>query len=316
MRKLTSIRIIAPSSGSDSSSMVRKKWAVETLKKRGYVLSFGQNISKTQRFGTASVQDRVSDLEAAYLDKGVDMILCYSGGWSVNAILPRINWQIIKDNPKPLVGFSDITALVNAIYAKTGTKNGLLGPTLGLLSERFESDYTYSFFDAVINKEVPIKLSKSQSWSPRNRNRFSTAWKIIQPGNAQGVAIGGNLGTFYLLQGTPYMPKFDLPTVLLLEDDDEAGKYTAREFNRRLESILQQPGARKNIVGVMVGRFLPTSKVSFNDIKDSIRRAELGNIPVVSNMDFGHSVPMFTVPIGSIIKLDVKNRISCEILEI
>lgn len=136
--------------------------------------------------------------------------------------------------------------------------------------------------------------------------------RVLNVGSAEGVVMGGNLGSFYLLQGTPYMPEFRESTILAIEDDDEAGRNTAREFDRRLESILEQPGARDNIVGVVVGRFQKSSGISDDDVEYILRAKFNGSIPVIYNVGFGHTSPLATMPVGGKLRIvsDSKKGVS------
>ena len=127
-------------------------------------------------------------------------------------------------------------------------------------------------------------------------------------GLPEGVLFGGNLGSLYLLQGTPYMPVFCRDTILFIEDDDEAGKNTAKELDRRLESILQQVDALQFIKGVMVGKYQATSGVSRKTI-EAILKIKFGSaIPIVYDVGFGHTMPMASLCIGGKFRMDVTNK--------
>ncbi len=301
------IRIIGPSASWDRSRIGGYKRSAERLKKLGYKVTYGENIKVSGRFKTAPVQARLEDFHQAYSDKAVKAILCVTGGWSANELLPGINWEHLHGNNKPLIGFSDITVLLNAIFAKTGNI-GLLGPNFGSLGRQY---YHYSLenLQKVLISETEVVLERSKQWEPsKNKLQETRPWKILQSGQASGVLIGGNLGTYYLLQGTEYAPQFKGDTILAIEDDDEAGKLTAREFDRRLESLLQQPNARTAVKGVLIGRFQLSSKVTMPDIKDIVSRKFHSDVPVIADMDFGHTKPLLTFPIGGMVSIDAMGR--------
>lgn len=293
------IRVIAPSSSWQAKRAANYERAQRVLEDLGYKVTFGMHVKNVQRLGTASVADRLADFHAAYADPSVKLVLAMHGGWACNALLPGIDWDLVRSNPKPLTGFSDITALLNALYVETGTPQ-YLGPNFASLGKREASDYTVQNMHRVLQASLPVELTRSRHWEPKHKKPLARTrpWLVLQSGEAEGVAIGGNIGTFYLLQGTPWQPAFDKPTILLAEDDDQSGVYTAQEFDRRLESILQLPGARGNIAGILIGRFQPASKVSLPDVGHIVKRLGLGNIPVVADVDFGHTWPMLTLPIG------------------
>lgn len=230
------------------------------------------------------------------------------GGWLVNETLPLIDWALVKNNPKPMIGFSDITVLVNAIYAKTGNIS-YLGPTYHIIGAMAEWQYTLSGLASMLVQESNIDLVKSKFWRIWNDKKLhkTKKWQVLQSGIAEGVLIGGNLGSFYLLQGTEYQPDFKSKFILAIEDDDEAGIYTAREFSRRFESLLQLPNVRNNLQGIIIGRFQPDGKVSENDIANIVASKQLENIPIISGVDFGHTLPMLTLPIGGKVKISASD---------
>jgi muramoyltetrapeptide carboxypeptidase len=308
------IRIIAPSQSRRSSQKRQYQRAQERLEGLGYIVSFSTNLESILNFGTASAKQRADDFNDAFVDKNVKAVMASNGGWSANEILPLIDWQIVGSNPKPLTGFSDITVLLNAIYAKTGNV-AYLGPNFGTLGYMQSWQYTLSNYQAVLRQDSPITLYQSKQWGAKKSDRFKTkAWKVLSSGQTEAILLGGNLGTLYLLQGTAYQPKFDQPFIFALEDDAEAGKYTAREVSRSFESLLQLPNFRQNLSGLIIGRFQPDSKVSERDIELIVTSKELGNIPVVSGIDFGHTLPMVTLPIGGTIKLQTEPNAHIEIL--
>jgi muramoyltetrapeptide carboxypeptidase len=295
------VRVVAPSRGWLPKRARMYERAQTVLEEIGFTVTYGKNIRSLERFETASVTDRLADLNDAYRDPSVKAVITLDGGWLANALLPCIDWQLIRNNPKPLMGFSDITVLVNALYAKTGAVQ-YLGPTFLELGQKGQA-YTIESFKRTLTDNKTIELARSRRWQRGKKQVATRPWQALQAGTCQGVLLGGNLGSFYLLQGTPYQPRFDRPVVLAVEDDAEAGKYAAREFDRRLESLLQLPGVRENLQGLLIGRFEPKSNVTLSDIAYTVKRLELRDIPVIAGMDFGHTKPMLTLPIGGIIQV-------------
>jgi muramoyltetrapeptide carboxypeptidase LdcA involved in peptidoglycan recycling len=309
LEKGDEIRVIAP-----SQSWGKRKYqrgyerAKERLESLGYKVTYGKSVKNVLHFGTATREDRANDFNEAYMDKNVKLVMALSGGWSANEVLPLIDWQVVITNPKPLIGFSDITILLNAIYAKTGV-SGFLGPNFSTFGRMPEWQYTFNNFSMVMQGSAS-QFVKSRSWGESGRKRHKTkGWQALETGEANATLLGGNLGTFYLLQGTEYQPKFNEPFIFLLEDDDEASSYTAVEVSRRFESLLQLPNFRDNLQGLMVGRFQKGSNVSEKDIASIIASKNLGSIPIAYNVDFGHTLPMLTLPIGQNVSLRVNSKV-------
>ncbi len=126
---------------------------------------------------------------------------------------------------------------------------------------------------------------------------------IIHNGKASGNIIGGNLCTLNLLQGTEYMPDID-NIILFLEDDDLAGEDFHREFDRNLQSLLHCLKGRK-IKAIVVGRAQLKNKMSIERWKNIFNtKKELETVPIVVNTDFGHTTPIFTLPIGGVAEVD------------
>jgi muramoyltetrapeptide carboxypeptidase LdcA involved in peptidoglycan recycling len=312
------IRIVAPSSAWNAERAKQYERAKKKLETLGFNVNYGKYMEPATHLDAVDVKLRAKDINDAYRDNSVKAIMALNGGWLANSLLPYLDWDVIKANPKPFIGYSDITVLLNAIYAKTGNV-GYLGPNLGTFGIKHEAEYTAeNLCNVLCGNKSPISLAPSKKWGEGKKRKQYTSqpWEIIQPGNAEGRLVGGNIATLYLIQGTEYYPVFKEDTILALEDDDEAGEYTTREFDRRLESILQQPNARKYIKAIVIGRFQSASKVSMEDLRQIIRSKNLKNIPVVANVDFGHTQPLLTLPIGGRMSVSTtsKNKVILTLL--
>jgi muramoyltetrapeptide carboxypeptidase LdcA involved in peptidoglycan recycling len=290
------IRVIAPSR-SASQEWLRGylKAAEDGLTELGFKVSYGMHIYETDEFGSSPIPSRVSDLEEAFLDKNVKAILTVIGGFNSNQLLRYIDYEVIRKNPKILCGFSDITALSDAITAKTGVIT-YYGPHFLDFAVKEGNRYTIEYFKACLMSNQPFEIgpreyySEDYNWKPvKNDGNF-----VINPGEAKGRIIGGNLCTFNLLQGTEYMPDIS-DSILFIEDDHQSDALT---FDRDLQSLIHQPDFNK-VRGLLIGRFQERSKVTRDLLSRIIRtKKELGGIPVIADVDFGHTFPRITLPIG------------------
>lgn len=128
--------------------------------------------------------------------------------------------------------------------------------------------------------------------------------QIVRPGAAEGTLFGGNLGTLFLLQGTPYWPRLTEPVVLFIEEDDLAGDLTVPEALRRIHSLLLQPGLTAP-EGLVLGSFQPNAQVNEDDLREALLGIPaLKDRPIVVNAPFGHTNPMITLPIGGQASVD------------
>jgi muramoyltetrapeptide carboxypeptidase len=247
------------------------------------------------------VASRVSDLHAAFAAPQVAGILTMIGGFNSNQLLPRLDWHLIAAKPKIFCGYSDITALQNAILARAGLVT-YSGPHWSSFGMRDHFEQTQQWFEQALFGQGPIELRPAQAWTDDlwfldqgNRTVHpSQGWWLLRTGQATGRIIGGNLCTLNLLQGTAYMPSLD-GALLLVEDDATSD---ADAFARNLTSLLQLPDASR-VQGLVIGRFQEASGVTRSLLEQIIARQDLpAGVPVLGNADFGHTSPLATFPIG------------------
>lgn len=274
-------------------------------KLKGYDITFGKNVNKSiPEYNCPSIEDRKNDIEEAFLDKNVKAIMIARGGALSNQLLDEIDYEIIQKNPKIIIGFSDATSLLNAIYSQTKVKT-YYGPNFSVLAMRKGNDYTYEYLNKVLNNEEEYYINPAISWSSdkwykdQDNRKFikNNGMNIINEGKAEGTIIGGNLNTFSLLQGTKYMP-IAQKIILFIEEDNWANEDYLYEFDRRLQSLTQQAFFKK-VKGIIIGRAQQNVNMNINRWKTLISmNKKLINMPIVVNADFGHTMPMATFPIG------------------
>lgn len=311
------IRVIAPSRSMTILGDSTITPAKERLTKMGYKVTISKNayneINSDYKCGT--IIDRVEDIHDAFKDSNVKAILTAIGGFNVNQILDYLDYDLIKNNPKIICGFSDITALLNAIYAKTGLIT-YYGPHFSSFGMKYGFDYTKNYFSSALEENKEICIESSDKWSNdtwfinQEEREFidNDGMKIINKGVAEGKIIGGNLCTLNLLQGTEYMPDLN-NTILFIEDDGQANDVFDKEFDRNLQSLLHS-AKNKKINGIIVGRAEKNCNMTYEKWQNIFKtKKELENIPIIIDADFGHTTPIFTFPIGGYAKLEVNENI-------
>ncbi len=297
------IRVIAPSRSLSIIWPVMYDGAVEYWKERGHHVTLGRRSRELEDFMSPSIAAKVDDIHEAFADPKVKMVVSCIGGFNSNHILPHLDYDLIGRNPKILCGYSDVTALLNAVHAKTGliTYHGPHFSTFGMDKER---DYTWKAFVDCLSQSAPVQLVPSAA---------AREYTVLQPGVCEGEIIGGNLCTLNLLQGTPHMP--DLRgKVLFLEDDNIMGEYFCYEFARNLASLLQCEGAAE-IAGIVFGRFEESCGMTADIMRRIIRNVVPENVPVIFGADFGHVFPMITFPIGGRVRVEAGERVAITLLE-
>ncbi|MCF7820054.1 MAG: LD-carboxypeptidase [Candidatus Pacebacteria bacterium] len=316
------IRVIAPASSLSLVSKDVKELALKRLEDMGYSVTFGKYCKENDIFSSSSIESRVKDIHEAFKDKKVKAILTVLGGFNSNQLLKYIDYKLIRDNPKIICGFSDITALNNAIFQKTKMIT-YIGPHFSSFGMKKGLDYTREYFVKCLTSDNSYKVEPSKKWSDdawflnQNKREFinNKGPLVINAGSAEGVVFGGNLCTLNLLQGTEFMPGIK-NSVLFIEDDDLVEDSFSMEFDRNLQSLIDQP-IFKNVKALVIGRFQKKTDINFDKLKYIIKsKKELKDIPVIANLDFGHTTPMITFPIGGKVKITARGqKLSLDIIE-
>ena len=300
------IRVVAPSTGikiigADSRAIAKERFAQMGLK-----VTFGANTidENFDMMGTSSIEKRAADINDAFADPDVKAIFTIIGGFNSNQLLPFLDYELIKQNPKIVCGFSDITALLNGIYAKTGLVT-FLGPHYSSFGMKHGFDYSWQCMRQMLMEKGKLMVEPSAEWSDdlwfidQEKREFikNEGWWHIHSGFAKGTLIGGNLGTQMLLKGSEYWPEFKTDTILLAEDCfSSAGD--PKDFLRQLQSLAYQPDF-KNVKALLIGRFQKSSAMTRELLEYIINSIpQLASIPVIANLDYGHTTPVLTLPIG------------------
>jgi len=320
LKKGDEIRVIVSSSSFGSLSEETIRIANERLAELGFKVTFGKHIKETDEFSSSSIESRIEDLHDAFLDKNVKGVFTVLGGFNANQLLQDIDWEIIRNNPKVFCGFSDVTILNSSIYQKTGLVN-YYGPHYSTFGQKLYFDYTLDYFKKCILSDEQFSLNPSGGWSDdawyinqEERNIIKNkGYLIINNGEAEGTILGGNLCTFNLLRGTEYFPTFLNNTILFLEDTELSDPKT---FDRDLQSLIHQPNFEA-VKGMVIGRFQKGSNISDEILIRIIKnKKELDRMPIIANVDFGHTDPKITFPIGGEAKIMAnKEKVEISIVE-
>lgn len=308
LRKGDEVRIVAPSRSASILSEEGIEFAKERLEQLGFIVTVGKSIFESDIQHSTSIQKRINDLHDAFQDKNVKGILTVIGGFNSNELLPYIDYEIIKENPKVFCGYSDITAIATAITTQTGMVT-YSGPHFSSFQMKKGQAYQTEHFMKCLMQETPYIVEKSIEWSDdawyldqENRHFEKSVWKTYTPGVATGRLWGGNLCTLNLLQGTKYMPRIE-NSILFVEDDEMTIPET---FARDLTSLLQNA---QSVNGLVIGRFQRASKITEEQLLFILdKHPMLKEIPVLYDVDFGHTQPLFTFPIGGEVQVDSSKR--------
>lgn len=244
-------------------------------------------------------KERAEDLNSMFADKTIRGIVCTRGGYGAARMLPYLDYDIIKNNPKPLVGYSDITVLISALYAKTGLVS-FHGP-VGISTY---NDYSVNHFRNVLMNPAPVYEMSNPPLAADEQSQIYT----INTGKAEGILYGGNLSLVVSLIGTEY----DTDTSGCIIYLEEVGEEPYR-IDRMLTQMIQA-GKFAKAAGVAIGVFSKCEpKPSQSGISNSFTLREVLSdrlyplgIPVVYGLSFGHITNKFTIPTG------IKARLNTE----
>lgn len=305
LQKGDTIAIIAPSSPPEENLAFLAQ-GIKELQQKGYKVKIAANLTKRHGYLAGTDEERTKAIMDAWKDPQVKAIWCYRGGYGVSRILDRLDYQIIRDNPKILIGMSDITALHAAIHKKSGLIT-FLGPN------------TNAFFG---KEEKPIPFNEKELWSMISRtsfpneglffrnpqsfpNRVQQSW-TLKPGRAQGRLAGGNLCLVVALIGTSW--ELDLKgKILVLEEIDEEPYRIDRMLNQ-----LRHSGQLDHLAGAILcswtGCFPRKPEKSltleqvFNDYFGKAR------YPVLVGFPSGHIAEQTTLPLNALVELDSTSK--------
>jgi muramoyltetrapeptide carboxypeptidase len=273
--------------------------AERTLKYFDLKPKFGKNVRKRNGYLGGSIEERIDDLHSMFADPSVDAIFAIRGGYGSAQLLDRIDYDLLRKNPKIFLGYSDITAMHLAIQKRAGLVT-FHGPVA--LSDF--SQYTQKHFRRALFETAPLGAVTNPTDS--NPLRPSHTLRTIRGGKARGPLVGGNLTLISTTMGTP----FEIETrgrILLIEDIDEQPYSIDRMLTQ-----LRLAGKLDAAAGVVFGEcslcrprdYKPAfdSTLSFGEVLDEI----LGKlrIPVLSGLTFGHTDDQLTLPLGVMATLD------------
>jgi muramoyltetrapeptide carboxypeptidase len=291
------VAVIAPSSSATPEAWER---AIANLESLGLKPKVAKSARGVNGFLSAPDKDRLADLHEAFADQTVNGIWCVRGGYGAGRLLPSVDFNLIKKNPKVFIGYSDITAFHLSIPKATGlvTFHGPVG-TSAL------SDYTKKYVvDALFNASPTTSISLSDFNRARTESTYKT--ETVTAGKARGRLVGGNLSLLAALAGTPYALPDLKGKIVFIEDIGEA----PYRIDRMLTQIRQSSNIHE-AAGLALGVFEDCEAKDKNTQQlIDVVRDRLGDlkIPCVYGLSFGHIRDQFTLPVGIEAELDASNQ--------
>lgn len=274
LEKGDTISIIAPSGGVESDENLLR--ATAYLKSLGYNVKWGKNVLKTNKYLAGTDNERLEDLHNAFKDKGINAIIALRGGYGAIRLINKIDYNLIKQNPKIFAGYSDITGLSAMLLKHSGLitySAPMINGDFGIKSkDKFTID---NFFKTVATTEK--QEIKAQT--------------ILKEGKASGITFGGNLATLVSLCGLDFIPNQKF--IFFAEDLNEP----VYKLDKMFTQLLNIEEFRKNISGIVFGEFLDIDNDEWlNSLQKEIVQ-EL-KVPAISGLKISHAREKLTIPIG------------------
>ncbi len=291
------VGVVAPGYCIDEDDQIHA--ALETVASLGFRVKAGEHLFARHGYFAGDDAGRAADLMTMFADPEVAGIICLRGGYGCSRLLPRLDFDLIRRNPKVLVGYSDVTALLNPIHARTG-----LVTFHGPIADQTFSAYTLAELrKVVIEGQAGVTLGAAPPFEAapgkvERTNRVVT----LAPGRATGRLMGGNLTLLAHLAGTPFAPA-TRGAILFLEDVQE------RVYSiDRMLTQLWLAGQLQQAAGIVLGKFteVPPARHAHQFTLEQVLRDRFENlgVPVVRGLMIGHVADQTTLPIGCQVELD------------
>ena len=294
IKKGDTIGVISPSSKIDEDDLETINNSILLMESTGLKVKFAKNaFSKTLGY-SATPMEKAEDIKEMFLDKDVKMIFCVSGGFNSNSVFDYLDYDIIKNNPKPLCGFSDSTSLTNVIYEKTGVIT-FNGPTFKALTS-WATSYAYEEF---VKRFIDGNMQLGQ-----DDDQYIT----IREGKAEGILVGGNLSLVSEMVAGNYSIDFR-DKILFIE---EFCLETPPEGISNYLYHMKQNGVFDKIKGIWLGNYdgsVALERILLDVLEDKYI------FPIIKSNNFGHTEKKTIIPVGGKSVIDTGKKRKIEITE-
>ena len=304
------VGIVSPSWGGGARYPHRIERGAAHLRSLGFRVKIAPHALNSIGYVSDTPENRAADIHAMFLDPEVTAIIASIGGDHSCHLLPLLDFDLIAAHPKIFMGYSDITALNVAISAQTGLVT-FNGPALMTDFAEYPAmlEYTECYFLKAVCSPAPVgRIDPSDWWTeetldwgtqadltrPRAHTP-GTGWTWLKPGRAEGVLIGGCIESLQHLRGTRYWPDWT-GAILFVETSEE------RPSPAEVDGILmdyENMGVFNRLAGLLVGRPMRYTNEERQALREVVlARTHRFDFPIIADMDFGHTAPMMTLPIG------------------
>ncbi len=296
LRRGDIIGVVAPSNPVIDENIEEVKKAKEIVENDGFKVLFSKNLFLNTNQYTATAKEKAEDINDMFRNKDVKMIWCAKGGNNSNSVFEYLDFELIKQNPKIICGYSDITSLTNIIHEKTGLVTFSATNFKTIATD--ETDYSYK---EVINRFVNCSLEFGKEKS---------GYKTIREGIVEGELVGGNLSLTTQLVSGKYKINFK-DKILFIE---ELGFESSPVLVSNNLYYMKQNGVFDKIKGLWIGNYEHESNIELEKIVLDVIGDDY-NFPIIKSNNFGHIETKTVIPIGTKARIDTTKEVKIELLE-
>ena len=290
------IGVVAPSNPIINENIEEIQKAREIIENLGFKVKFSKNLFSNTNGYSATAKEKAEDINDMFADQEVKMIWCAKGGENSNTTFEYIDYELIKQNPKIICGYSDITSITNMITAKTGLVT-----------------FSSTNFKTIATDETDYSLKEALKRFVDGSLEFGETedgYQTIKEGTAEGELIGGNLSLTRAMVAGKYSIDFT-GKILFLE---ELGFETSPELASNFLYYMKQNGVFDKVKGIWLGDYTHESGVQLEKILlDVIGDGFKG--PIIKSENFGHIERKTVIPIGTKAKIDTNQETKIKLLE-
>ena len=296
LKKGDVIGVVAPSNPIIEENIEELERAKKIIEDAGFKVKYSKNLFSNTNGYSSTSREKAEDINEMFKDKDVKMIWCAKGGQNSNSTFEYLDYELIKNNPKIICGYSDITSLTNIITAKTGlvTFSGTNFKTIAT----DETNYSYNeVMKRFVDGSLELGLEEEK-------------YETLKEGVAEGQLIGGNLSLTRGLVSGKYSIDFT-DKILFLE---ELGFETMPSLASNFLYYMKQNGVFDKIKGLWIGSYEHESGISLEKVILDVLEGEY-DFPIIKSNNFGHTETKTVIPIGTKARIDTKNARKIELIE-
>ena len=276
------VGIVACSNGLNESNRIKVEELEATLSSLGLKSVFSEKIYRKISAFNGTGEERAEILMKFFKDSDIKAIFDVSGGDLANGVLDYLDFEIIKNNPKPFFGYSDLSVIINSLYSKTGMKT-----------------YLYQIRNLIeVNKNKQVEEFKN-TFMGNGKELISFDYEWIQGNSMEGIVVGGNLRCFLKLSGTEYMPDFQDKIIFLESLGGDVPKMTT------YLTQYKQMGVFKKVKGIILGSYTEMEREKYSPSIVEIIKEVVNNLsmPIAKTNEIGHGKDSKCIIIGERIEI-------------